>query len=295
MTQNKRVGFIGLGSMGWPMARNLQAAGFDVTGFDLRSEAMEALEGVGGRGAGSALDCARDADLLVLMVVNGAQARAILIEDGAAEAMAPGGLIALMSTCLPADVAALVADLAPTGRHLVDAPVSGGVAGAEAGTLTIMAAGTPAHIAGLQPAFDVMGGATYVVGTQPGQGAVAKSVNQLLCGVHLAAAAEALSLAEKLELDTQVMLDIVSGSAASSWMLRDRGSRMIQPPGPITSAVDIFVKDLSIVAEAGRGAKTPLPLAAVALQMFLSASGAGDGALDDSQVIGAYRRLQGRG
>ncbi len=294
MTQRKRVGFIGLGSMGWPMARNLQAAGFDVTGFDLRPEAMQALERVGGRRAGSALDCARNAEVLVLMVVNGAQARAILIDGGAAEAMAPGGLIALMSTCLPADVAALAADLAPTGRHLVDAPVSGGVAGAEAGTLTIMAAGAPAAIAGLQPAFDVMGGATYVVGARSGQGAVAKSVNQLLCGVHLAAAAEALSLAEKLELDTRVMLEIVSGSAASSWMLRDRGGRMIQPPGPITSAVDIFVKDLSIVAEAGRGARTPLPLAAAALQMFLSASGAGDGALDDSQVIGAYRRLQGR-
>lgn len=294
MSERVKIGFVGLGSMGLPMACNLQAAGYDVTGFDLRDEPMAKLEKQGGGRAASATAAAEGAGVLVLMVVNAAQARSILIGDGAAQAMAEGGIVALMSTCLPEDVAALAREVEAAGRHLVDAPVSGGVAGAQAASLSIMAAGDPARIAALQPVFDVLGSKTYVVGSNPGQGAVAKSVNQLLCGVHIAACAEAMALAETLELDTQVMLDIVSGSAASSWMIRDRGPRMIRPPGEITSAVDIFVKDLSIVADAGRAAKAPLPLAAAALQMFLSASGAGDGALDDSQVIRSYRRLLGR-
>uniref|UniRef100_UPI002FC8D044 NAD-binding protein n=1 Tax=Bosea sp. (in: a-proteobacteria) TaxID=1871050 RepID=UPI002FC8D044 len=120
------------------------------------------------------------------------------------------------------------------------------------------------------------------------------AVNQLLCGAHLAIAAEALSLAEKLGVDTQAMLDIVSGSAASSWMLRDRGARMLEREPRVTSAVDIFVKDLGIVLEAGRDAKAALPMAALAHQLFLSVSGRGLGARDDSQVIFAYRSLQGR-
>ena len=139
-----------------------------------------------------------------------------------------------------------------------------------------------------------MGSKLIRVGKVPGQGATAKAVNQLLCGVHLAVAAEALSLAEKLGVDTAVMLDIVGGSAASSWMLRDRGPRMLEGDPIVTSAVDIFVKDLGIVLEAGRDAKAALPIAALAHQMFLSVSGRGLGAVDDSQVIRAYRSLQGR-
>ena len=119
-------------------------------------------------------------------------------------------------------------------------------------------------------------------------------VNQLLCGAHLAVAAEALSLAERLGVDTTAMLDILGGSAAASWMLRDRGPRMLEADPTVTSAVDIFVKDLGLVLEAGREAKAALPMAALAHQLFLSVSGRGLGTADDSQVIRAYRSLQGR-
>lgn len=288
-----KIGFIGLGSMGLPMATNLVMAGHEVAGHDIRPEPMAALAAKGGRAAATASDAAEGADVLILMVVNAAQARQVLIGQGAAGAMSDQGVIVLMSTCLGDEVAALARDLDATGRVLVDAPVSGGVAGAEAGSLSIMAAGDAAALARLQPVFEALGGKTFVVGAEPGQGAVAKAVNQLLCGVHIAAMAEALALAEKLGLDLSVMLEIVSGSAASSWMIRDRGPRMIAAPGSITSAVDIFVKDLGIVAETGRDARAPLPVAAAALQMFLAASSAGDGALDDSQVIRAYRRMSG--
>ena len=120
-----------------------------------------------------------------------------------------------------------------------------------------------------------------------------KTVNQLLCGVHIAVVAEAFSLAAKVGVDLELMLQILSGSSASSWMLKDRGPRMLQPEPEVTSAIDIFVKDLGLVLEAGRDSKAALPLAALAHQMFLSVSGKGDGRCDDSQVIRAYRALNG--
>ena len=118
-----------------------------------------------------------------------------------------------------------------------------------------------------------------------------KTVNQLLCGVHIAAAAEAFALAAKVGVDLKILLEIMSGSAASSWMLKDRGPRMLEAEPAVASAVDIFVKDLGLVLDAGRASKAALPLAAAAHQMFLAASGSGHGAADDSQVLRAYRAL----
>jgi putative dehydrogenase len=290
----KTIGFIGLGSMGLPMAINLGKADFAVTGFDLRAEARAALQVAGGEAAGSLAEVFSGRDAVALMVVNAAQAEDVLFGQGGLAQLAPGGTVILMATCPPAAVAALAARVEAAGHALVDAPVSGGVVGAEAGSLTIMAAARRPVFDAVKPLLDAMGSKVVFMGEEPGQGATAKAVNQLLCGAHLAIAAEALSLAERLGVDTQAMLDIVSGSAASSWMLRDRGARMLEREPRVTSAVDIFVKDLGIVLEAGRDAKAALPMAALAHQLFLSVSGRGLGALDDSQVIAAYRAMQGR-
>ena len=291
----KTIGFVGLGSMGLPMAINLGKAGFAVTGFDLRAEARQALQAAGGEAVGSLGEAFSGRDAAVLMVVNVAQAEDILFGQGALTRLAPGGPVILMATCPPAAVAALAARVEAAGHALVDAPVSGGVVGAEAGSLTIMAAARRPVFDVVKPVLDAMGSKVVFMGEEPGQGATAKAVNQLLCGAHLAIAAEALSLAEKLGVDTRAMLDIVSGSAASSWMLRDRGARMLEREPRVTSAIDIFVKDLGIVLEAGRDAKAALPMAALAHQLFLSVSGRGLGARDDSQVIAAYRAMQGCG
>ncbi|MCG5236378.1 NAD(P)-dependent oxidoreductase [Xanthobacter oligotrophicus] len=288
------IGFIGLGSMGLPMARNLVARGFEVTGFDLRAEARNALVEAGGKAADTAAAACAGADMTVLMVVNIAQARDVLFSGGVLDALAPGGAILLMSTCPPAAVAEVSAEVEARGFAFVDAPVSGGVVGAAAGSLTIMVGTGDDAFARARPALDAMGAKVVHVGKDAGQGATAKVVNQLLCGAHLAVAAEALSLAERLGVDTTAMLDILGGSAAASWMLRDRGPRMLEADPTVTSAVDIFVKDLGLVMEAGREAKAALPMAALAHQMFLSVSGRGLGAADDSQVIRAYRSLQGR-
>jgi len=289
----RTIGFVGLGAIGLPMARNLVARGFEVRGYDVRQEAVMAFADIGGVPAASAAEAASGADLLILMVVNAAQAESVLFEAGAAASLPDQAIVALMSTCPPGAVANLAARVEAAGRRFVDAPVSGGVAGAKAATLTIMAA-APASLVDLaRPAFESLGDRIFHVGERPGQGSAVKTVNQLLCGVHIAAAAEALALASRMGVDAAVALDILRGSSAASWMLNDRGPRMLEPDPEVTSAIDIFVKDLGIVMEAGREAKTSLPIATIAYQLFLATSGRGEGTADDSQVIRTYRAMAG--
>jgi 3-hydroxyisobutyrate dehydrogenase len=293
MNEMIRIAFVGLGAMGLPMASNLLTKGFPVTGFDLNTDALDALEASGGKSTGSASEAASEADVLILMVVNAAQAEAVLFEGGALEKLRENGVVALMATCPPAAVEAIEERVRRAGRRLIDAPVSGGVAGAKAATLTIMAAGSRDTFEAVKPLFDALGDKVFHVGERPGQGAMVKTVNQLLCGVHIAVVAEAFALASKVGVDLDILLQILSGSAASSWMLKDRGPRMLQPAPEVASAVDIFVKDLGIVLDAGRDTKAALPLAAAAHQMFLATSGRGDGHEDDSQVIRSYLALNG--
>jgi putative dehydrogenase len=288
------VGFIGLGSMGLPMAKNLAARDFTVRGFDVRPDAIEGLAQAGATRTASAAEASAGADVLVLMVVNAAQAEAILFGGGALAALPEKGIVVLMATCPPGAVETIAGRVLEAGRRFIDAPVSGGVVGAHGATLTIMAAAPQATFDEARPVFDALGDKVFHVGEKPGQGAMVKTVNQLLCGVHIAVAAEALSLAAKVGVDLEIMLSILSGSSASSWMLKDRGPRMLQPNPEVTSAVDIFVKDLGIVLEAGREVKAALPLAALAHQMFLAVSGQGGGTDDDSQVIRAYQALNAR-
>ncbi len=288
-----RIAFIGLGAMGLPMAGNLLSKGLAVTGYDLNTKALDALESAGGNRAATAAEAAASADVLILMVVNAAQAEAVLFEGGALEALQTDGVVALMATCPPTAVETIDDRVRKSGRRLIDSPVSGGVAGAKAATLTIMAAGPKKTFDAVKPVFDALGDKVFHVGERPGQGAMVKTVNQLLCGVHIAVVAEAFALAAKVDVDLKILLEIMSGSSASSWMLKDRGPRMLEAEPEVTSAVDIFVKDLGIVLDAGRDVKAALPLAATAQQMFLATSGRGDGLADDSQVIRSYLALNG--
>ena len=291
----RKIGFIGLGSMGMPMAKNLLAKGFEVRGFDVRAESRDVLARSGGIPAASAAGAASGADLLVLMVVNASQAETVLFADGALDALPPDGTVVLMATCPPGSVEALAERVRAVGRRFVDAPVSGGVVGAAGATLTIMAAAPRETMDAVRPVLAALGDKIFHVGERPGQGAMVKTVNQLLCGVHIAVVAEAFALAAKAGVELDILLEIMSGSSASSWMLKDRGPRMLRAEPEITSAVDIFVKDLGIVLEAGRETKAALPLAALAHQMFLAVSGSGYGGADDSQVIRGYYALNGTG
>jgi L-threonate 2-dehydrogenase len=286
-----RVAFVGLGAMGLPMAENLVKQQLHVTGFDMRAEAVAKLVAAGGHGALSAAEAARDAEALVVMVVNADQAESVLFVGGALAALAPGATVIVMATCAPSRIAAIAEKVAASGRHFVDAPVSGGVVGATGGTLTIMAAAPKVVFDRAKPLLLAMGSNLYHLGETAGQGAAMKTVNQLLAGVHIAAAAEGIALAEREGIDPALALEILTGSAASSWMLKHRGPRMVADDGQVSSAVDIFVKDLGLVLDAGRAAKMGLPLAAAAHQLFIAASGMGLGGRDDSQVIETYRAL----
>ena len=292
MTQT--IAFIGLGAMGLPMAIGLVKKQMRVVGFDMRGEAMTALEAAGGTSAASAAAAAKNANTLVLMVVNADQAESVLFAGGALDALAKDATVIVMATCAPGRIEAIAKRVADTGRAFVDAPVSGGVVGAQGGTLTIMAAAPKAVFERVKPLLSTFGANLYHLGEKPGQGAAMKIVNQLLCGIHIAAAAEGLALAEKEGIDPALALEILSGAAAASWMLKNRGPRMVKDDGTVTSAVDIFVKDLGLVLDAGRSAKMGLPLAAIAHQQFLATSGLGSGGKDDSQVIEAYRALRAK-
>lgn len=300
------VAFLGLGAMGRPMALNLARGGYLVHGFDVVPAAVarfarDALGLPSDSGGAVAFDshagpaaAADDAGALVLMVVNARQAETVLFEQGALAALRPGALVVLMATCAPPAVEAIAARVAASGRHLVDAPVSGGVVGAEAASLTIMAAADDDTFARAEPMLRAMGSRLFRVGSRPGQGAMVKTINQLLCGVHIAAGAEALALAAKAGLDGAQLIEIFAGSAAASWMLADRGPRMMEQDPVVKSAVDIFVKDLGIVLEAGEAAKAATPMAALARQLFLAASAQGRGMADDSQVVRVLENLAGR-
>mgnify|MGYP001231127967 CR=1 FL=1 len=290
----RSIAFVGLGAMGSAMARGLVAKQFRVTGYDVRPEAVARLVAAGGHGAGTAAEACTGADTLVLMVVNADQAEHVLFAEGALTALAPQATVILMATCAPGRVVDIAARVEKSGRSFIDAPVSGGVVGAEAGTLTIMAAAAKSVFDDARPVLSALGSNLFHLGERAGQGAAMKIVNQLLAGVHIAVAAEGLAMAEREGIDPALALEILSSGAASSWMLKNRGSRMVQDDGVVTSAVDIFVKDLALVLDAGRSAKMGLPLAAAAHQLFLAASGLGAGGKDDSQVIATYRALTPR-
>lgn len=283
------LAFIGLGAMGRPMARALIKGGHAVRGYDLSPEALAELTRDGGTPCQTAAAACDGAEALLLMVVNADQAEQALFADGGALALGHGKLVILMATCPPDRVKAIGQRLADMGIALLDAPVSGGVVGAQNATLTIMAGGDRATFERARPLLDRLGDKVRHVGTSPGDGAAMKTVNQLLCGIHIAAAAECIALAGKLGLDGKTVIDILSQSAAGSWMLANRGPRMVMDDPPVTSAVDIFVKDMGIVLAAGEQAKLGLPLAALTRQMFLQASGMGLGRADDSQVVQVYR------
>lgn len=286
------IGFVGLGAMGAAMARQLIAKQFKVVGFDLNTAAVEALAADGGHAAGSVAEAAAGADALIVMVVNADQAEDVLFEAGGLDALGNGAPVIVCSTCAPERAESMAAKCEAAGHPFVDAPVSGGIVGAEAGTLTIMAAAPKPAYEQTEGILKAMGSNTYFIGETVGQGSAMKTVNQLMAGVHIAVAAEAIAFAERAGIEPALALEILSGSAASSWMLQNRGPEMVEETGKVTSAVDIFVKDLGIVLDAGRAMRMGLPLAAAAHQNFLNASGAGFGKKDDSQVIKTYRMMK---
>jgi 3-hydroxyisobutyrate dehydrogenase len=288
----QRLGFVGLGAMGSPMAGRLAEAGFELKVFDVVAERARPLVELGAESAASPKEAAEGSDALVLMVANAAQASGVLFgEGGVAEALPEGAAVVVMSTIGPEAVRDLTDALADRGLHTLDAPVSGGVARAEKGDLLIMAGGPQDLFEELRPVLEAMGSSVVHCGPRVGDGQAVKLVNQLLCGVHIAAAAEALAYAEALGLDPRFVFETIRHGAANSFMLEDRGERMLEEEYvPPKSALDIFVKDMGLVSKAAEEQGFEAPLASAALGMYLAGRDAGLGTEDDSGVIRVLRR-----
>jgi len=294
-TDGRRVGVIGLGAMGMGMARRLVGAGFRVAGCDARREAVEAFAAAGGTPAANPAAAAEGAEALLVIVVNAAQVEGVLFGEGGAVASLPPDAVVIVSATVPPSFARATAErLAAGGHPMLDAPVSGGTVGAESGTLTVMASGPAAAFAKAEALLAAVAGKVYRLGEEPGIGSTVKIVNQLLAGVHIAAAAEAMALGTRAGADPRALYEVISNSAGGSWMFQNRVPRMLAAEySPAKSAVEIFVKDLGLVLDSGRELRFPLPLAAQAHQLFLSAAAAGWGREDDSAVVKVFEQLAG--
>jgi 3-hydroxyisobutyrate dehydrogenase len=290
----RHIGFVGLGAMGGPMAANLSRAGHAVRGFDVAAAAIERLVEAGGRAAATAAEAAQAAELLAVVVASADQVDAALFGPGGAVArLAAGATVALHSTVAPDYTRDLGDRLAATGHRLLDAPISGGRVRAEAGTLVVMAAGSPEAFAAAEPELQAVAERVYRLGETVGAASTVKMVNQLLAGVHIVAAAEAIALGTRAGANPRTLLEIIAQSAGSSWMFQNRVPHMIEGDYTPWSAVEIFVKDLGIVLDAGRRLRFPLPLSAAAHQQFLAAAAAGHGREDDAAVVKVYEALTG--
>jgi L-threonate 2-dehydrogenase len=280
------VGLIGLGAMGSGMAASLRRAGLAPRVFDIRPGAAEAFAREGGTASASAAELASGSDVVISVVVNAAQTEALLFGAGAvAAAMRPGSVLVMCSTVDPNWAAALEGRLEALGLWMLDAPISGGAAKAASGQMTMMTAGRPEAYARCGGVLDAMAAKVYKLGERAGAGSKVKIINQLLAGVHIAAAAEAMALGLREGVDPAALYEVITHSAGNSWMFENRMAHVLAADYTPLSAVDIFVKDLGLVLDMARASKFPLPLSSTAHQMFMQASSAGFAKEDDSAVI----------
>jgi 3-hydroxyisobutyrate dehydrogenase len=294
-----QIGLIGLGAMGAGMAASLRRAGFAPHVFDIRPGVAQAFVKDGGTACASVAELAAACDVVVSVVVNAQQTEQVLFganaaggDAGAASAMKPGSVFVMCSTVDPNISIAFEQRLQALGLLYLDAPISGGAAKAASGQMTMMTAGTPAAYARCGTALDAMAAKVYRLGDRAGAGSKVKIINQLLAGVHIAAAAEAMALGLREGVDAAALYEVITHSAGNSWMFENRMAHVLAADYTPLSAVDIFVKDLGLVLDTARATKFPLPLASTAHQMFMQASTAGFGREDDSAVIKIFPGIE---
>ncbi len=289
-----QVTVIGLGSMGFGMAQSLRRAGFDVVGCDVTAAGRERFVADGGHAAATPAEAARGSAIIVSVVVNAAQTEAVLFgPDGCADVMDADAVFVSSATMAPDVALALAARLEATGRHYLDAPISGGAQRASEGALTILASGTAAAFDRARPALDAMAATLYELGDSAGTGAAFKMINQLLAGVHIAAACEAITFAAKQGLDIRRVYEVITASAGNSWMFENRVPHVLDGDYAPRSAVEIFTKDLGIIMDMSRSEKFPVPVASAALQMFMMTAANGMARDDDASVARFYGRITG--
>lgn len=294
-----RIGFIGLGNMGLPMACNLIKAGFNVRGFDLSSQALDALVAAGGMRCAHAAQAVEGADVVVTMLPASKHVRALWIgPESLLGQVKPGALLIDCSTISAATAREVSKAAAEQGVDLIDAPVSGGTLGAEAGTLTFMVGGSAEQVERARPVLEKMGKRILHAGAS-GAGQTAKACNNMLLGIIMVGTSEALQLGIANGLDPKVLSDIIGGSSGANWVLSVNNPC----PGTIETApsargysggfaTDLMLKDLGLAVEAATDAGASVPLGGLARNLFAMHSAAGNGKLDFGSVFRALAPRQ---
>jgi 2-hydroxy-3-oxopropionate reductase len=288
------IAFIGLGIMGQPMSIHLQKAGFDVCGVNISPERTRPLVDAGGRAATTIGEAMVGADLVAVMVPDSPDVQEVLAgEGGVFENAAPGMLIIDFSSIRPDVTADLAAQAAEKGFRLIDAPVSGGEAGAVNAALSIMVGGEAADFDDAKPVLEAVGKTIVHVGPH-GAGQTVKAANQLIVAVNIEVLAEALVFLEAYGVDTEAAMEVLGGGLAGSKVLEQKKSNMLGRSFGPGFRIDLHHKDMGIVTSAAREAGVVLPLGAIAAQLMASARANGDGGLDHSALLRGVERLSGR-
>lgn len=286
------VAVIGLGSMGMGAAKSCIRAGLNVYGVDLNPAALKTLAESGAQAVSAdASQFATKLDAVLLLVVNAKQVKSVLFDSGLAAKLTPNTAVMVSATISAKDAKEIEQGLKAQQLLMLDAPVSGGAVKAEAGAMTVMASGSDEAFARLAPVLEATADKVYNIGSAIGLGATVKIIHQLLAGVHIAAAAEAMALAARAGIPLDLMYEVVTHAAGNSWMFENRMKHVLEGDYRAQSMVDIFVKDLDLVADTAQELKFPLPLAATARNMFVAAENAGFGNQDDSAVIKIFNGI----
>lgn len=293
MSTLPKVAWIGLGIMGSPMAENLIKAGYSVTGFTLEREKLDRLAANGGSVAPSIADAVKGADVIVTMVPASPHVEAIAYgDDGILENAKKGALLIDMSSITPQTSIDLAEAAREKGLRVLDAPVSGGEAGAVEAVLSIMVGGEQADFDQARPVFDVLGRTIVLCGPH-GAGQTVKAANQLIVAVNIQACAEAVVFLEKSGVDLNAALDVLNGGLAGSTVLTRKKDNFINRDFAPGFRIDLHHKDMGIVTDAARNVGAALPVGAVVAQLVASLRAQGDGGLDHSALLRAVERLSG--
>ncbi len=291
---NYKAAVVGLGAMGMGIACSSLKAGLDTTGCDVSDAQRDAFAQAGGNTAANPQQAVADVDCVAVVVVNQDQTESVLFGDNGVVGSLPTGSVVLgCATVPPAYARDVSARLNDAGLLYLDAPISGGAAKAATGDLSVMASGTSDAFAKAKPFLDAVADRVFHLGDEAGPGSTMKMVNQLLAGVHIATAMEAMALGIKSGLDADKIFEVITASAGNSWMFENRVPHVLDNDYAPKSAVDIFVKDLGIVLETGKRDGFPLPVSAAAHQQFLAAKAMGLGREDDAAVIKVFAALSG--
>ncbi|MBV2156216.1 2-hydroxy-3-oxopropionate reductase [Kitasatospora sp. SUK 42] len=294
MSASRKIAFVGLGIMGKPMAVNLVKAGHHVTGFDLSQASIDTVIAAGGHGATSIADAVKDAEVVITMVPADPHVEAVILgEDGVLENVGAGTLVIDMSSITPQTSIKVGEAARAKGVRALDAPVSGGEAGAVEAVLSIMVGGAAEDFAEAKPLFDALG--TTVVHVGPaGAGQTVKAANQLIVAVNIQVLAEAVVFLENAGVDLGAALDVLGGGLAGSTVLNRKRANMINREFAPGFRIDLHHKDMGIVTDAARAVGAALPVGAVVAQLVASARANGDGSLDHSALLRGVERLSGR-